>query len=93
MNSIVRSVRPSSDDRVVVVHPDDPDRQEARGVGEVRRPEVEELGAEVVMRALIANSSTSSVAAIANTPSLNASRRPVPGSTAGIVADAADGSS
>ena len=38
------------------------------------------------------SSSTSSVAAIANTPSLKVSKRAVPGSsTARIVADAADG--
>src|SRR5579884_3820939 len=38
------------------------------------------------------NSRTSSVAAIANTPSLKACMRAVPTSTTGIVADAADGS-
>src|SRR5438046_3995420 len=43
--------RSGAADRVdagVVVHPDDPDRDEARHVGEVRRPEAEKCGAEVL---------------------------------------------
>ena len=41
---------PDQRDGVVVVHPDDPDREEARHIGEVRRPEVEQLVAEVLGR-------------------------------------------
>ena len=66
----------------VVLCPDDPDREEAHAIGEVRGPRVEKLWRE---GAAIAGSGglviwlptfrMSSVAAIANTPSANVSSR------------------
>ena len=59
----------------VVIDPHDPDREEARRVGEVRRPEVEQRLAEIPGSSMWGTtiSRTSSVIAIAKTPSENAS--------------------
>ena len=73
--SSARSTRSNVVEQGVVVHPDDADREEAGHVCEVGRPDVQQLLAEVVRGASTLSSSTSSVIAIAKTPSLKASSR------------------
>jgi hypothetical protein len=62
-----------------MVDPHDPDRQEADRVGDVRRPEIEQFVAQVALgdRLFDAYGKDQRVIAIAKTPSLNASTRPV----------------
>jgi hypothetical protein len=66
-------------DARVVIHPDDPDGDEARHIGEVGGPEVKERGTQVfVWDESMLISRMSSVAAMAKTPSVKASTRVVP---------------
>jgi hypothetical protein len=60
-----------------MVDPDDPDREKADQVGDVVVPVVGQVLGEVAGRVDLRISRISSVIAIANTPSLNASIRSV----------------